>query len=67
MLLLGGGDREERVAEEVEGGEVGVVHVGLDGVVGEELAGVFLHHLGDVGSALRLGCIEPVFAYRVSC
>ena len=48
MLLR---DRVERVAEEVEGREEGVVHVGLDGVVGEELAGVLLHH-EDAGGEL---------------
>ena len=54
VLLLGGGDRAERVAEEVEGREEGVVHVGLDGVVGEDLAGVLLHHedAGRVGGEL---------------
>ena len=51
MLLRG---RVERVAEEVEGGEAGVVHVGLDGVAGEELAGVRLHH-EDAGTELAGG------------
>ena len=44
VLLLLGGVRAERVAEDVVEREEGVVDMGLDGVVVEDLAGGLLHH-----------------------